>query len=86
MPPTILHCDGTVFTELLHNNDMGIHRQTHRHMHPTIFLLSYVFAATGTCLPNRYIAMKGGIHFTKPFPINNKRATYTDTKTDGRDF
>jgi hypothetical protein len=53
---------GNVFTELLPSNDRGIHRQTHRHMHPTTLLLLRVFVAPGTCLPSRYPVKKGGIH------------------------
>jgi hypothetical protein len=29
-PPTTLQCRGNVFTELLHGNDSGIHRETQR--------------------------------------------------------
>jgi hypothetical protein len=68
-----------VCTKLLPSNNRGIHRQTHRHMHPTIPLLLYVFDVTGTCLPSHCLAMKGGIHFTKPLPSND-RGLHTQTQ------
>jgi hypothetical protein len=36
----------------------------------------------GTILPSRYLASKGGIHSTEPFPCND-RNKYIDTKTYG---
>jgi hypothetical protein len=77
-----------VFTELLPRNDMGRHRQTHRHTRPTILLLAllHVLVATGTCLASRRPAIKGGLHFAEPLPVNNRRDTHTDTRTDGRDL
>jgi hypothetical protein len=58
-PSTILRYRGNVFTELLPSNDGGIHRQAHRHTRPTMLLLLRVFVAAETCLPSRYLAMKG---------------------------
>jgi hypothetical protein len=48
--------------------------------------LQQCFVTTGTGLPSRSIAMKGGIHFTKPLPSNDMCDTHTDTQTDGRDL
>jgi hypothetical protein len=41
---------------------MGIGRQTHRHMHPTVLLLLCVYVVAGTCLPSRCLATIGRIH------------------------
>jgi hypothetical protein len=75
-PPTILCCPGNVFTELLTNNDVGIHR----HTSPTILLLLRIFVAVETCLPSRWLVNKVGIHFSEPLPSNNRRDTHTDTR------
>jgi hypothetical protein len=53
---------------------------------PAILLLLRVFIAAETCLHNRCLATKGGIHFTEPLPCNDRRDTHTDTRTDGRDL
>jgi hypothetical protein len=74
-PPAILLCRGNIFTQLLHSSDSGIHGQTHRHTQPTI-LLFRVFVAAGTCLSSRCLTVKGGVHFTKPWPSNDRTDTY----------
>jgi hypothetical protein len=73
-PLTILNCRGNVLTQLLPSNERDIHRQTHRQ---EILLLLRVFVATGKSLPSRCLAMKGGIHFTKPLPSNYRKDTHT---------
>jgi hypothetical protein len=40
--------------------------------------LQQFFIAMRTCLMSRCLAMKGGIHFTKPLPSNDRRYTHTD--------
>jgi hypothetical protein len=51
-------------------------------MRPTIIPLLRVFFAAGTCLPNRCLATKGGIHFTESLPNNDTRDTHIDTQTN----
>jgi hypothetical protein len=63
-------CRGNVFTELLHSNDKGTHRQTHSHTRPTILLVA--------CMPCR------GNVFTVPLPSNDRRNTHTDTRIGDR--
>jgi hypothetical protein len=79
-PPTIRRCRGNVFTELLPINDRGIHRQNHRLFfdktrtaqemkRQTIYLLLRLFVAAGARVPNRCLAMKGGIHIQTHRPM-----------------
>jgi hypothetical protein len=53
--------------------------------HSTILLLR-VFAAAGTCIPRRCLAMNGEIHFTGPLLSNDGGGGDIHTETnDGRD-
>jgi hypothetical protein len=52
---------------------------------PTILLLLLVFIVARTCLPSGRLAIKGGIHFTKPLPESDRRDIHTDTQVDRRD-
>jgi hypothetical protein len=67
MLPTILHCCGNVFTELLPSNNRGIHRLTDTCTTVLIFLR--VFFAAGMCLLSRCLATIGVIHFIEPSMI-----------------
>lgn len=58
----------------------------HGHTPTIILLFLRVSVATGTCLPSRCLAIKGGIHVTEPLPSNGRRDINTDTQTDGRDL
>jgi hypothetical protein len=53
-------------------------------MRPTVLLLLHVFVAMGMCLPSCCLTMKGGLHFTKPLPSDDRMDTHTDTLIDGR--
>jgi hypothetical protein len=58
--PKLFFHSGNVSNKLLPCNDKAIYRQTNRHTSPTILLVLLVFVAAGTCLPSRYLEMKGG--------------------------
>jgi hypothetical protein len=64
----------------------GLTRQTHRHTRPAVHLLLHVHYVAGTCLQNRCLAMIEWVHFTEPFPNNDRRDTHTDAQTDGRNL
>jgi hypothetical protein len=81
--PPIICCLGKVFTELLPSNDRDIHRQTHRHMRPTILTFFRAFVAGGACLPSLCLAMKRWIHIQRdigstPLLSNETVDTHTE--------
>jgi hypothetical protein len=82
MLPTVLRCRGKVFIELLSSNERGIYRDPQT-CASNNYLFLRVFVAAGTSLPNRCLAMKGGIPFTEPLYSNDWRDTHTDTRNDG---
>jgi hypothetical protein len=75
-----------VYTKPLPSNDRT-HIQTQRLLGGLYEVLAQVPSHSyQVSLPSRCLAMKGGIHFTKPLPNNNRRDTHTDTQTDGRNL
>jgi hypothetical protein len=51
---------------------------------PTIILFVHAFIVAGMCLPSRLLAVKEGVHFTKPLLRNDRRDTHTDIRLMGR--